>query len=206
MFKKKRKRKRRLLIGNLCFTFILMNCCNLKYGYANSQGRAAWLTCVRLLIRRNNIFFGLVRPRYTLADFATRGSEVNSVLREWRGKFFFPPCTPVLSFWACFVPLAFSPLRCLWRTVHWLFEVASKRKWGEKSVIDFAFCLTQTLRTEKHIRSQVLAVGQLCLLCERQRWTRSGAGRGGGVADWKAVEGEEQHQTTQIHLSPESCA
>lgn len=41
----------------------------------------------------------------------------------------------------------------LLRTVHWLFEVASKRKWGRKSIIDFAFCLTQTLRKEKHIRS-----------------------------------------------------
>ena len=55
----------------------------------------------------------------------------------------------------------------LGRAVHWLFEVASKRKWGRKSIIDFAFCLTQTLRTEKHIRSLGVGSGAaLSPVCE----------------------------------------
>lgn len=85
----------------------------------------------------------------------------------------------------------------LWRAVHWLFEVASKRKWGRKSIIDFTFCLTQTAKTEKHIRSKVLAVGQLRLLCVRQRQMRK---------KLKAVEGEEEHQTILMRLSLESDA
>lgn len=33
----------------------------------------------------------------------------------------------------------FFPLWGLWRTVHWLFEVASKRKWGEKALLILRF-------------------------------------------------------------------
>lgn len=85
----------------------------------------------------------------------------------------------------------------LWRAVHWLFEVASKRKWGRKSIIDFAFCLTQTLRTEKHIRSLGVGSGVApFLVCEPE-------GNGEKV---KEVEGEEEHQTTLMYLSLESYA
>lgn len=70
--------------------------------------------------------------------------------------------------------LFFSPLWGLWRTVHWLFEVASKRKWGRKGLIDFAFCLAQTQRTEKHGSSQVLAAGQPRLLRFSHRGTKKG--------------------------------
>lgn len=105
-------------------------------------------------------------PCFTLIGFATWGSEVNSVLREWRGKFF---------------PLYFHSELV---SYHWLFSSLRplegcplafwsciKEEMGGKSIIDFTFCLTQTLRTEKHIRSQVLAVGQLRLLCVSQRET-----------------------------------
>lgn len=132
-------------------------------------------------------------PCFALMGFATWGSQVNSVLREWRVKFF--PLyfhSELVSYHWLFYSVG------LWRAVHWLFEVASKRKWGRKSIIDFAFCLTRTLRTEKHIRSQVLAVGQLRLLCVSRRETE-GKNR-------KEAEGEKEHQTTVIHLSLESHA
>lgn len=90
--------------------------------------------------------FGLFYPH----RFATWGLEVKCFKRvKGAGEsfsllYFYSEC--VLYHWL------FSSV-CLWRAVHWLFEVASKKKWGRKSIIDFAFCLTQTLRTEKHIRS-----------------------------------------------------
>lgn len=120
---------------------------------------------------------------YAVMCVATRGSEVNSVFRECRMK------------GEVFSPLFFHSERVsyhwlfssvgLWRAVHWLFEVASRRKWGRKSIIDFTFCLTQTVRTEKHIRSKVLAVGQLPLLCVTQgyRGETKGWRRWGGTPD-----------------------
>lgn len=136
-----------------------MNCCNLKYGYANSQGRAAWLTCVRLLIRRNNIFFGLVRPPYTRADFATRGPEVNSVLREWRGKVlgFFSPlysCSFILSlfrtagFFSSPLPLEDCPL-AFWSCIK--EEMGGKKRYW--------FCVLSDSNTEDRKTHKESGVG-----------------------------------------------
>lgn len=158
-----------------------MNCCNLKYGYANSQGRPAWLTCVRLLIRRNNIFFGLVRPRYTLTDFATRGSEVNSVLRERRGKFFFLPlysCSFILSlfrtagFFSSTLPLEDCPL-AFWSCI--------KEEMGGKK--HYWFCVLSDSNTEDrktHKESGVGSGAALSLVRKAEVDEERGAGGGRG--------------------------
>lgn len=118
-------------------------------------------------------------PCFTLIGFATWGSEVNSVLREWRLKFFLP----VLSFWACFIPLAFflcEPLEgcplAFWSCI--------KEEMGEKK--HYWFCVLSDSNTEDRKTHKELGVGSGAapsLVCEPE-----GDGR-----NVKEVEGEEEH-------------
>lgn len=125
--------------------FLGWNCLNLQMCSEPLQCKTASL-CInepKLSGKTMDISSARLLPSYMYAC----GFEVNGHIRKWWVKFL----PPVLSLWASFsYHRLFSPSSAsLRRAVHRLFEVASKRKWGRKSIIDFAFCLTQTPRTKK---------------------------------------------------------
>lgn len=97
-----------------------------------------------------------------LVCFAACGLKVSSVLREWRMTFY----SPVLSFWACFVPLAFflcGPLE----GCPFAFWSCIKEEMGEKK--HYWFCVLSDWNTEDRKTHKELGVGSGAapsLVCE----------------------------------------